>query len=641
MIEQQDWELLDLGLRVLPGLSLVVYRTEEGDLLPRMVAQPTGATIYAAAWRDHSGKVLEWLDLWIQDVSAWEAGTGSLMINPSNSALDRHWRNWCRGMAVTHPGKVLDFGFDQHPAPVIWLGADGRSLYPASKDWSLCTDDTVLRGRELPHYSDSLHRYLWNGSQTAPRFIPLSPDAPHGPDTALPADVFANAIPVNPGGSLMLLCRSYSIPLGDFANMLANEASGQDLSESMRTPPVYGNLRLPGQSSNDSNVAGLFFQSEQVVGHLGEILHLKLSVIYGVLQATANAIRETGCPFFGLTTDDFGVTFPQGETSLPFLWSHRVSLEAPPSCVSTLVGDIGMPIFLPTPGLGHSIYRSPKVLTEIRGLAKVRIGAVSHPDDCGLVIMEGTLLSEEPLDAGPRDLVEMVWKLPGHGLLRLYATVDGRNNLSRGEYQFRSLQTLLRPEIYELLGSGRGTIASDRVAFHFLPRIGTPCDLYSVGVIGLRILLLHPDGLSATLGDLLALARKYRTRYGNANWSTGNVTLGEFARTGEAGEVVNRLGPQWLAPDLKIANCAADDIPTALWWDTIDFLSRLFPGIALGSFCKDNDDFESRAPHEAFTAPIAAVEMLLARSRDLLFGSPAANREVRLAIQRAKAEQTS
>jgi len=254
--------------------------------------------------------------------------------------------------------------------------------------------------------------------------------------------------------------------------------------------------------------------------------------------------------------------------------------------------------------------------------------------------MEGTLLSEETIHAGRLDLLGLEWVLPKLGRLCLYAKIEGKNAEAEGEYRFCSLQTKLPPEVRDWLDSGKNTLSSDRVSFHLLPRIGTPCDLYSLGVIALRVLIHHPDGLAASVDDLLSLARQYRMRYSNANWSTGTASLPEFAKTGEAGPIVERLGPQWLIANSDVnASDAFREIPAPLWWATIDFVSRLFPGEALDSFCKSHDDFQTRALHEVLVAPIAELESLLGRTRELLFGNPNANRELLKAVQQAKASR--
>ena len=638
MTESKDWELIDLGLEAMPKLAIVVYRQRDGSFKPRVIAQPKGAVAYSAAWCDCAGEVKEWFDLWIQDTSSWHLEINRQILTVTNPIIDRHWLDWCQGVAKAHPKMVFNLGLEQHPSPAIWLCPEGRSLFITETTWFLCTDDAILRKNRLAAYSDTLHRYLWDKNEQNPRFLAATPDAPEGPMTMKSADIYNDAIPINPTGSLIVLRRSYSLPLSDFVDIISNRSKPEDIRESLRNPVEGSNLALIEMSGASIKNPGFFFQKNQSDGHLCELLHLKLAALHGAFVATAHAIQQSSCPFFDLNIDQFGVSLSDIKTSLPFLWTHQVSLQAPPQCLRTLVGDAAEPCFIPCPDLHQSIYRSPRVLSEVRGLARVRIRKVSEPDDQGFVVMEGTLVSEEPIQAGRLDLLCLEWVLPKLGRLCLYAKIEGKS--SEGEYRFCSLQTKLSPAFKEWLDAGKNTLSSDRVNFHLLPRIGTPCDLYSLGVIALRILIHHPDGLAATLDDLLSLARQYRMRFSDANWTTGTASLLEFAKTGEAGPIAERLGPQWLIANSEMtSNDAFAEIPSPLWWAIIDFLTRLFPGESMDSFCKNHEDFQPRALHEVLAAPITALESLLGHSRELLFGNPNANRELLKAVQQAKASR--
>lgn len=637
MTEQRDWELVDLGLPEMPGLCLVTYRQRDGSLRPKVVAQPKGAVAYSTAWCDQAGEVKEWLDLWVQDISSWHLEVGRQILTLTNPTLDKHWLAWSQAVASTQPADVFHIGWDHHPCPVIWLSPDGRRRLMPEHNWVLCTHDGLLRKFRLAPFSESLHRYLWNQDEHNPQFLATTPDAPEGPVTKPLAAAFAEAIPINRDGALMTLRRSYALPLSDFIDILSNRANPMDIREALRNPISGPNAKFIDKAGVAGKNPGFFFQKNQVSGHLGELLHLKLAALHGVFAAARTAIQQAASPFLGLNIDCFGVSLSQTETALPFLWAHQVSLQSPPQCIRTEVGDVKEPCFMPYAGLGPSVYRSPRALNEVRGLARVRIRKVSAPDDQGLVVMEGTLLSEEPIHAGRLDLLGLEWVLPRLGRLCLYGKIEGKTAEVEGEYRFSSLQTKLPPDLREWLDGGKGTLTSDRVEFHLLPRVGTPCDLYSLGVIGLRILLQHPDGLAASLDDLLSLARQYKLRYSNANWKTGTASLMEFVKTGEAGAVATRLGPQWLLSNSEVDVADAfREIPAPLWWATIDFLTRLFPGEALDSFCKSHDDFQPRALHEVLGGPIAALESLLASSRELLFGNPNTNRELLRAIQQLK-----
>ncbi|MCX6874558.1 MAG: hypothetical protein NTW21_12245 [Verrucomicrobia bacterium] len=637
MTEPREWELVDLELQEMPGLCLVASCQPDGSLRPRVVAQPKGAVAYAAAWCDKAGEVKEWFDLWVQDVGSWHLALNRQLMIIANPALDRHWLAWVKGLASTQPENFFHVGWEWQPGPVLWLSPDGRSRLQAETRWVLCTNDAILRKYRLASYTDSLHRYLWDQEETSPRFLATTPAAPEGPVTTALGAVFGHAIPINRDGALMALRRSYALPLGDFADALSNRASPPDIREALRNPVLGANAKLLDRAGLGHKSPGFFFTKNQISSHLCEVLHLKLAALHGVLVATKSAIQQTACPFLGLGVDSFGVSLSQAETALPFLWTHQVSLQSPPQCIRIEVGDVKEPCFMPHADLGRSVYRSPHAANEARGLARVRIRKVSEPDDQGLVVMEGTLLSEESIHAGRLDLLGLEWVLPRGGRLQLYAKIEGKTGEVAGEYRFCTLQTKLPQELREWLAGGRNTLSSDRVQFHLLPRVGTPCDLYSLGVIALRILLHNPEGHAAALDDLLSLTRLYRLRHSNGDWNTGTASLAEFVRTGEAGTLAENLSPHWMLVNGDMSSQDAFcEIPAPLWWATLDFISRLFPGEAADAFCKNHDDFQPRALQEVFAEPIAVLESLLGRTREMLFGNPSGNRELLNVIRQVR-----
>jgi hypothetical protein len=155
-------------------------------------------------------------------------------------------------------------------------------------------------------------------------------------------------------------------------------------------------------------------------------------------------------------------------------------------------------------------------------------------------------------------------------------------------------------------------------------------------VLGLRLLVAGPGvPLAEAVDDLLAMARLFSKRFSHGNWNTGTASLNEFVKTGEGGPWAEKLGPHRLVGGRLTANDAFREIPAPMWWQVLEFVSRLFPGESIGCFCKGYDDFSPRALHETFTEPLAVLDTLLAATRDLMFGNPQLNRELLGIIRRA------
>jgi len=246
-----------------------------------------------------------------------------------------------------------------------------------------------------------------------------------------------------------------------------------------------------------------------------------------------------------------------------------------------------------------------------------------------LVIVEGSLVTDESLQPGKLDLLALEWTSNRTGRFKLFAKMEATAEARGGEYRFASLQTRLPAEVAQRLAGDDTTLSSDRVSFHLLPRLGTPCDLHSLGVLACRILLVGPNlPLAEALDDLLTMSRIFRNRFSDASWNTGTASLHEFVKTGEGGAWAEKLGPHRLVGGRMEHSEAFREVPAVLWWQVIEVIAKLFPGEALGSFCKSYDDFSPRALHETFAEPLAALDSLTVRTRELLFGNPRVNQEI-------------
>ncbi len=637
-----SWELLDLEVTEMPGLCVVMEGREGGSPVPKLVAQPHGAAVYAAAWRDRAGRVLEWLELWVQDVRSWHLDGNQPLMSPTNTTLDKHWELWVETLLETDGEGVILLDWEKKHPEAIWLSPDGTARLRQDGRWELCKDDAFLRKERLASYSDTLERYLWNGDEENPKMVAVTPEAPQGRLTKSREEIFGEAIPLNPDGGLMLLRRASAVRYDDFVDLLSGAETATGLRECLWLPVAGANARLLDRPGLGGKAGGFFFSRNQIPGHLGELLHLKLLALRGAFAAVQAAVRQGGTPFLGIRADGFGVSLVEPDGGMPYLWNHRVRLAACPQAVRTELGVTKEPCFVPFgEEESRSIYRSLQAEGEVKGDAKVRVRRVSEPDDDGLVVVEGSLLTDEPLNAGKLDLLGIEWLSRKSGRLKLFAKMEGNPQDGAGEYRFSSLQTKLPEELAEAFaGGGQSTLSSDRVRFHLLPRLGTPCDLYSLGVLGLRTLIAGGGGraLAEVLDDLLKMARIYRSRFTDANWHTGTTSLNEFVKTGEGGAWAEKLGPHRLVRG-EAGITSADafrEIPAPLWWEVMEFVARLFPGEALGSFCKGYDDFSPRALDEVFTEPLAVLDSLVARSRELLFGNPVTNRELLGVIRAAR-----
>src|SRR5205823_6479862 len=158
--------------------------------------------------------------------------------------------------------------------------------------------------------------------------------------------------------------------------------------------------------------------------------------------------------------------------------------------------------------------------------------------------------------------------------------------LAKGETRFRTVPQMLSDSIRDVLEQSAGASISN-ASFEILPLLSSPCDMYALGVLAVRVLLVDDENtLPVALDEMLSLARQVAIEH------KPEVTLGKRLQA-----IIERdqrwaasLGPHRLIREESIRKSAARIVPADLWWETIGVIVRLFPGIGPDSFCRDFGD---------------------------------------------------
>jgi hypothetical protein len=214
------------------------------------------------------------------------------------------------------------------------------------------------------------------------------------------------------------------------------------------------------------------------------------------------------------------------------------------------------------------------------------------------------------------------------GRADLYGRVDESEALAKGETRFRTLPQLLTEPVRIALEELAGAPVAN-ASFEILPLLTSPCDMYALGVLAIRVLLVDDENtLAIALDEMLSLGREVAVEY------KPNVAIGERIQA-----IIERdqrwgpsLGPHRLVRDAGIRLVAARVIPADLWWEAIGVVLRLFPGIGPDSFCKDLGDAPSSALDQIFDEAISQINLLLLRSRSLVVADWNQNLEIHDAI---------
>jgi hypothetical protein len=159
------------------------------------------------------------------------------------------------------------------------------------------------------------------------------------------------------------------------------------------------------------------------------------------------------------------------------------------------------------------------------------------------------------------------------------------------------------------------------VTFEVVPVLGTPCDLYALGVLAVRALLVDGDTtLAVALDEVLSLAREV-----GANPERIREVVASDERW------VRSLGPHRLVRDEIEPDEALDLVPAELWWDVIGLIVRCFEGVSPGA---ERPNLAGvGAPQLVFDPIEAGLRRLLTRTRSLVVIDWRYNREVNAVIR--------
>jgi hypothetical protein len=214
------------------------------------------------------------------------------------------------------------------------------------------------------------------------------------------------------------------------------------------------------------------------------------------------------------------------------------------------------------------------------------------------------------------------------GRIDLYGRVDESEALAKGETRFRTLPQMLSEPLRNALEQLAGAPVGN-ASFEILPLLTSPCDMYALGVLAIRVLLVDDENtLAIALDEMLSLAREVAIEH------KPDIAIGKRIQA-----IVERdprwgasLGPHRLVREDGVRQGAARIIPADLWWEAIGVILRLFPGTGPDSFCKDLGDAPSSALDQIFDEVISQINLLLLRSRSLVVADWNQNLEIHDAI---------
>lgn len=374
--------------------------------------------------------------------------------------------------------------------------------------------------------------------------------------------------------------------------------------------------------------------------HLGEdllpleVLRLKLAAFSQLCRGLRAHYARSGKPHLGLHPGSVMVSLPQSSPDLPALWSFQVKLVDSTGW-TTLRGverENG-PKDFPVPLLdGPLPYVSPSMWESSPGKEEpLNVTIDARDGNEKETVLHGKAISGRTRFRGyqPKDAVRLVPAAQPGGLdvPCLWGVIDG---IEANSFRFSA--------------SGSGVLEGLEPPLSFgangalFRRPHLPCDIYSLGMILFRLLLVNDerdlfavdDGLKKVL-DRLSLSFPE----GGPRHEREKLESRVHIEIEAAGDLFDRTH---LLHSRSLRERGAVAIPQRIWVDLITFGIRLTSFISGFSYCAHHGDYPGEHPETVLDEILVDLDALSRRVHVELFDRSRRDREVSLACRRLMAE---
>lgn len=451
------------------------------------------------------------------------------------------------------------------------------------------------------------------------------------PPAALEVDGGGGAkIAVNPGRGLMMIRSRGAAGYEEVVEALSADPSNAALPLG---PLPAADAAAAGQSLRLLGDEGFLSAPKGVAARAAEVLYLKLRLLADAVEAARAMTEKTSRPLLNLSAESFRVELGAPSEGLPLLWTARAVLAT-----------AGEAAVLPVPGAeaeyyvraasSASVYAPESAGRAVQGRASLRIRKVENAGAHGAVIVTGTFSTQERLKPSPSDLT-WVRVQAGGERVDLYARLEADPALAAGEWRFRTVPQRFGDAAKKGLQAAEGVVTSE-APFQVVPLLSTPCDLYALGVLGVRTLLVGGGNtLGEALDEVFSLARNAGSEAAGGADAVGAVkkVLKSDARWGAA------IGPQRVAHGMATVAAGLEAVPLDLWCGVLSVLARMFAGLP-GAYCRDLGDAPGAGLHSVFDAPARDLAALVRRARSLVVVDWGANREIHAVVRARRTGMT-
>jgi hypothetical protein len=370
--------------------------------------------------------------------------------------------------------------------------------------------------------------------------------------------------------------------------------------------------RLGGGREEEGEEPGLLFAAEGSGIDAVEVLALKLAAFLQMVGGLRRHYLLLGRPHLDLHPDRFAVEPGPRADFLPHLWSFRVKLLGASAGRSAPLGpDLAVPLppLSPRAPFAAETLRAARLASP--STAELLIERVTEEKKTkGLWRITGTLVDPHGFypPPGPRDWIQLAWPRDPFGPGRAVAArLDPQGGRPGIEASLTTEPMALEAALAKQLGRSGGYRVPG-VRYRIYPALDVPEDLYSLGVLLLRILLVNDGQALSALEPLLDAIPQ------------GTEARGARASAEETLDAMRDAAPESLAK-ANLFHRAVDRIPERpnavpddLWTAVLLFALRLVargPGFGLSP--EPDGTFAYDATH-----PVAALDAVRAEAADLL-----------------------
>lgn len=408
-------------------------------------------------------------------------------------------------------------------------------------------------------------------------------------------------------------------------------------------------VRLAAAESMARNKSSLLFEADGSGLDAVEIFKLKLSMFIQLCWSIYEFHRRCNQPHLCIEPRNVLVHLTEIGEYLPSFWNFQVKLTGLSSTAPFGREDnISEDLYLP-PDNSSIIYTAPVIRhgqfgrIQLGDFVLTEVEEIEEMENGRLVKFAGELSSDNIFSQilSRKDLVSVTVPGSGFGIndLVLWCHLGARQSEGSGNLKLLSSSVRLEAEVVQRIKDAIG-ITMPSVRYALFPCFHVPCDLYSLGMMLFRTLLVNDQQelaqVELALGNVKRqLAKTLEAASDQESAQALDLMLEELGGK-EYADVFDKRNVFYRSVDRLEGRPNA--IPNSLWYNTLLLGLRLTTARKGVSFCEDHGDFDSRYSAGRLELVLETLEGLVRKVGAILFSRSKHSVEVRQIVDEVMVE---